>query len=196
MRDTQTAAGGTTRVAAFLLPGSRSSCEQGACPSYRRFPDKAQLIDELFADHVGRLVVKAEEALERDDPWDALVAFMEAAVEVNATNRGVKELVFGGADGAGLVDRARLQLAPLVQELVRRARASGDLRADVSLTDMPLIQFMVSSLGDLRGPYAAGIWRRYLRIVLDGLRTPEPTPLARPAISLPELAETMKASAR
>jgi AcrR family transcriptional regulator len=166
----------------------------GVATAYRRFPDKSQLIDELFADHVGRLVALAEEALERDDPWEALVGFIEAAVEVNATNRGVKELVFG-LGGAGLVDRARAQLAPLVAQLVQRAQASGDLRADISLTDMPLIQFMVSSLGEIRGPHAEGIWRRYLGIVLDGLRTPEPRPLGRRAMTLPEWAETMKAAA-
>jgi AcrR family transcriptional regulator len=167
----------------------------GVATAYRRFPDKAQLIDELFADHVGRLVALAEEALERDDPWEALVGFIEAAVDINAANRGVKELVFGGADGAGLVDRARLQLAPLVAQLMQRAQASGDLRADVSITDMPLIQFMVSSLGEIRGPHAELIWRRYLGIVLDGLRTPEPRPLGRRAMTLPEWAETMKAAA-
>ena len=69
------------------------------------------------------------------------------------------------------------------------------MRPDVSVTDMPLIQLMLSSLGDLRGPHAQGIWRRYVGIVLDGLRTPEPRPLARPAITLAEFAETMRASA-
>ena len=167
----------------------------GVATAYRRFPDKAQLIDELLADHVARLVALAEEALERDDPWEALVGFIEAAVDINAANRGVKELVFGSADGARLVDRARLQLAPLVAQLVQRAQASGDLRADISITDMPLIQFMVSSLGEIRGPHAERIWRRYLGIVLDGLRTPEPRPLERRAMTMPEWAETMKAAA-
>ena len=166
----------------------------GVATAYRHFPDKPQLIDALYAVHVGRLVARAEEALQDDDSWAALVGFMEDAVEINATNRAVKELIFGGADGAGFIDRARLRLAPLVTELLRRAQASGDVRADVSMTDMPLIQLMVSSLGELRGPHAAGIWHRYLGIVLDGLRTPEPRPLARPPITLAEFAETIRAS--
>jgi AcrR family transcriptional regulator len=168
----------------------------GVATAYRHFPDKQQLIDALYAEHVARLVARAEAALEEDDPWEALAGFLGDAVEINATNRAVKELVFGGADGAGFIDRARSQLAPIVNQLLLRAQASGDVRADVSITDMPLIQLMVSSLGDLRGPHAAGIWHRCLGLVLDGLRTPDPRPLARPPMTLPEYTETVKALGR
>jgi AcrR family transcriptional regulator len=168
----------------------------GVGTAYRRFPDKQQLIDALFEDHVARLVAMADEALAHDDPWAGLVGYLEGAVEVNATNRGVKELMFSGGHGAALVDRTRLRLAPLVQELVRRAQASGDLRPDVDFTDMPLIQFMVAGLADLGGPHAPAMWRRQLGIVLDGLRTPEPRPLAAPPIGLPAFVETISARSR
>ena len=166
----------------------------GVATAYRHFPDKPQLVDALYADHVARLVERAEAALEQDDAWPALVGFLHDAVELNATNRAVKQLVFGGHGAGGMVDRARMQLAPLVAQLLLRAQANGDVRADVGVTDMPLIQVMVSSLGELRGPHAAGIWHRYLGLVLDGLRTPDPHPLPRPPISLEEFAETVQAS--
>jgi len=166
----------------------------GVATAYRRFPDKSELIDALFEHHVARLVALAKDALEVEDPWTGLVEFLHAAVEANATNRGIKELLFGGADRTVFVARARLQLAPIVDALVRRAQASGDLRSDVTVTDMALIQFMVSGLGDLRGPHAHGLWHRYLSLLLDGLRTPEPRPLAAPPITLAEFAETMTAS--
>jgi AcrR family transcriptional regulator len=169
----------------------------GVGTAYRRFPDKEQLIEALFEDHIGRIVSLAEEALGRDEPWAALVGFMEAAVELNATNRGVKELMFSGRQGTALVDnKARRRLVPLVQELVRRAQASGELRADVEVTDMPLIQFMVAGLADLGGRHAPAIWRRQLGIVLDGLRTPDPRPLAAPPIGLPAFVETVSRRSR
>lgn len=167
----------------------------GVATAYRRFPDKSELIDALFENHVARLVAMAEGALEVEDPWTGLVGFLHSAVELNATNRGVKELMFGGAaDGTGLLDRIRLQLAPIVSELVRRAQAAGDLRGDVTVTDIALIQFMVSGLGDLGGPHARGLWHRYLSLLLDGLRTPAPQALAVPPITLPQYVETMMAS--
>ena len=56
---------------------------------------------------------------------------------------------------------------------------------------MPLLQLMVSGLADLGGPHAPGLWRRYLGIVLDGLRTPDPRPLAVPPLDPAAFAETM-----
>jgi AcrR family transcriptional regulator len=155
----------------------------GVATAYRRFPDKALLIDALLEAHVDRLLELAREALEVDDPWTGLVGFMEATVEVNATNRGVKELLFSGRHRLALVGEARRRLMAVVDELVRRAQANGDLRSDVEVTDMPLIQFMVSSLGDLGGPHPIDLWRRYLGIVLDGLHTPRPRPLATPPLT-------------
>jgi AcrR family transcriptional regulator len=168
----------------------------GVGTAYRRFPDKAQLIDALFEDLLEQLVTLAEEGLAADDPWAGFVSFMEGAVGLHTSNRGVKDLMFSEGYAAEFVGRARLRLAPLVQELVRRAQASGDLRADVDFTDMPLIQFLVSSVGEFGGPHTAGLWRRYLAIVLDGLRTPEPRPLAPPALTLDAFAQTIASTSR
>ena len=55
---------------------------------------------------------------------------------------------------------------------------------------------MVSALGELGGPHASGLWRRFLHIVLDGLRTPEPGPLTPPPLTTQELVEKVAASRR
>jgi hypothetical protein len=70
---------------------------------------------------------------------------------------------------------------------VRRAQASGALRDDVVATDLPLLQFMVSSAAELTPPHAPELWRRYLALAIDGLRTPDPHPLPQPGLSLDEL---------
>jgi AcrR family transcriptional regulator len=166
----------------------------GVATAYRRFPDKALLVDTLLEERVERIAALAEEALEADDPWEGLVQYLEAAVELHSTHRGVKELMFGAGHRQSRVARVGQRMAPLTEQLVRRAQASGQLRADVELTDIALIQRMVSALGELRGPHAPGLWRRYLRIVIDGLRTPEPGPLGPPPLTTHELVETVAAS--
>ena len=70
---------------------------------------------------------------------------------------------------------------------MRRAQASGSLRSDVVASDVPLLQFIVSSVAELTGPNAPKLWRRYLALVLDGLRTPDPHPLPQLGLSLDEL---------
>jgi len=167
----------------------------GVATAYRRFPDKAQLVDTLYADHVEHLVELAREGLGADDPWAALAAFMERTVEANASNRAVKELMFdsAGDERLALVGRARDQLMPVAAQLLAAAQASGDVRSDVAVTDLPLIQFMVSGLSELGGPNAAALRRRQLALVLDGLRTPGPAPLPAPPLTPREFVEAVTA---
>ena len=159
----------------------------GVGTAYRRFPDKRRLIEELFEDRVARLVELAEEALAADDAWEGLAGFLERATEDQIANRGLKEIVFGGDQGTELAKDARARVAPLIDRLVRRAQASGSLRSDVVASDVPLLQFIVSSVAELTGPNAPELWRRYLALVLDGLRTPDPHPLPQLGLSLDEL---------
>jgi hypothetical protein len=53
-------------------------------------------------------------------------------------------------------------------------------------SDVLLLQFIVSSAAELTTTHAPELWRRYLTIVLDGLRTPDPHPLPQPGLSVDE----------
>jgi AcrR family transcriptional regulator len=167
----------------------------GVGTAYRRFPDKQKLIEALFEERVDRLVELAEAGLAADDPWEGLTGFLEAATELHIANRGLKELIFGSEHGAALAPRARAKIAPLVEQLVRRAKESGALRDDVVTEDVPLIQFIVSSASELTTRTAPDLWRRYLALVLDGLRTPHPHPLPEPGLSSDELDAVIREAA-
>ena len=67
----------------------------------------------------------------------------------------------------------------------QRAQADGSLRPDVAATDMPLLQLMLGSLSECTRDVEPEVWRRYLGIVTDGLRTRRDEPTALPP--LPEL---------
>jgi AcrR family transcriptional regulator len=158
----------------------------GVGTAYRRFPDKRKLIEELFEDRVAHMVALAERALAADDAWEGLAGFIEQATEHQIANRGLREIAFGNDEGTALAARARARLAPLTERLVRRAQESGDLRADVVASDVLLLQFIISSAAELTTTHAPELWRRYLTMVLDGLRTPDPHPLPQPGLSLDE----------
>ena len=144
---------------------------------YRRFPDKEALVDAHFEERIDEVRALALEAAEIDDPWDALTTFLERATEMHCHDRALKELVFSTAHGQDRVARARERIKPAVDRLVARAHASGQLRADVSLNDIPIVQLMVTAVIDYAQDAAPGVWRRYLALMLDGLRA-ERTPLA------------------
>jgi AcrR family transcriptional regulator len=168
----------------------------GVATAYRRFPDKRRLIEALFDERLDRLVELAEQGLAADDAWEGLVGFIERATELQIANRGLKELVFGSDQGTALAERIHAHVGPLAEELVRRAQATGALRADVVATDVPLLQFIISAAAELTSPHAPELWRRYLALVIDGLRTPDPHPLPQPGLSRGELPDAIRRTAR
>jgi AcrR family transcriptional regulator len=147
---------------------------------YRRFPDKEELIEALFEQRIGDLVALAEAARDEPDAWDGLVRFFESFVSLQAADRGLKEVLLTPDRGQERVARARARLAPVVDALLERAKADGVLRPDVVGPDLGLLQFMLGALADATRDVEPELWRRFLAIALDGLRTrrDDPSPLA------------------
>jgi AcrR family transcriptional regulator len=151
---------------------------------YRRFPDKEALIDALFEARMEDFRALAEHAASVEDPWEALVGFLEGAVGMQAADRGLKELVLCSGRGLERVATVRGQIAPLVAQVVARAVDAGVLRADVSHRDIPLINMMLGTVADAAREVESDLWRRYLGIVLDGLRAERAAPSALPVPAL------------
>jgi len=162
---------------------------------YRRFADKEVLIEALFEDQINAFAAMSEECLGFDDAWAGLLAFLERATELHARDRGFKEVALSGVHGLERCDRARQLMLPLVVALVERAQAEGSLRADLDPTDLPLLQLMLGSLSECTRDVDPELWRRYLGIVTDGLRTRRdgPSPLSRPALTADQTQCTMRA---
>lgn len=159
---------------------------------YRRFPDKESLVEELFRDRVNALVTRAEQALTEPDPWLALVSYLESAIELMAGNVGLRQLLMFSTYGKQRVAYARRRMQPVVTKLAERAQASGDLRADFAGTDIKMIVFMLTSVSEYAAASRPELWRRYLALLLDGLRpareTTTPLPVAAPTSDELELA--------
>src|SRR3954466_13328981 len=60
---------------------------------YRRFPDKELLIDALFEQRIESISAVAAQALEIEDPWEAFQFYFEQGSELQARDRGLKELL-------------------------------------------------------------------------------------------------------
>ncbi len=151
---------------------------------YRRFPDKAVLIDALFEDRLETLVDIATQSLTREDPWEAVAWFMEGYVALQVADRGLRQLLLSSPHGEHRAQRARSRIKPVVDELLRRAQDSGELRPDVAGSDVALLQFMLAALVDYTHEVDAMVWRRFLRIVLDGLATRREAPSPLPGEAL------------
>ena len=159
---------------------------------YRRFADKELLIDALFEQRIESMCSIAAEALEQDDPWDGFVYFFEQGSELQARDRGLKELLTCSAHGGGCVAEARERLRSLVTQVFDRAKAAGVVRADADPFDAPVIAFMVGAVMDRSRDIEPDLWRRYLQIVLDGLRPCAASPLPVEALSSEKLDAVMR----
>jgi AcrR family transcriptional regulator len=136
---------------------------------YRRFPDKAQLIDELFEQRVEELVALMDTAVADPDPWHGLIDFLAQMAELGAADRALKDILTSTPDGAQRVCRIRDRLLPGGAELVRRAQAAGQLRGDIAVTDMPMIQLLLGALMDASREVSPDLWRRYLAMFVRGM---------------------------
>jgi AcrR family transcriptional regulator len=164
----------------------------GTGTAYRRFPNKDALIEALMADRIGELAAIAEECLEDPDPWRGLAGYFERALALQASDRGLKDVLFSPGRGRDRVAHARRSLAPIVTRLVRRAVDAGVVRGDIATSDVPVINFMLNTVVDFGRDVEPELYRRYLTIVLDGLRPREdPTPLPVEALKIPAFQEAL-----
>jgi AcrR family transcriptional regulator len=163
---------------------------------YRRFPDKEQLIDALFEERMEEFAGFAEAGLAIEDPWDGLVHFMLGTQELQCEDRGLKEIVHSTDHGADRVARARERVEPLITRLLARAQEAGAVRADLALTDIPMMQSAVAAVADTTSDLAPDLWRRALTLMLDGIRADRAgnTPFVTPALTLDELQQAMHAA--
>jgi AcrR family transcriptional regulator len=162
---------------------------------YRRFTNREALIDALFETKIGEIVALAEQAAALEDPWEGLRAWIDAIASLQGRDRGLKAVLLSTVEGRERTDAARDRIIPIVEGLVARAKASGELRDDVELTDFPLLELMLGSVAERLKQTDPERWRRYLTIVLDGLRTRRdgPTPLPSPPLRQDELEALMRA---
>src|SRR5690348_6981256 len=116
---------------------------------YRRFPDKAQLIDELFEERLEEIHALIETAIADPDPWHGLSSFLENVSKIQASDRTVKELLFNTPCCAERVPKMQAKMFPLATVLVKQAQESGQLRPDAAAQDVPMVQLMIGTIIDL-----------------------------------------------
>jgi AcrR family transcriptional regulator len=162
---------------------------------YRRFPEKAQLIEELFEQQVSELVGLMEEAVENPDPWEGLTGFLRRNLELQARDRAFREIIVGTPETAQRMREIRARMFPLGARLVQRAKDAGALRADFEPSDVPMMFLMLTTVLDAAREVEPDLWRRYLEVFIQGLRaepTP-PAPLATPALDGQQVPSVMGA---
>jgi AcrR family transcriptional regulator len=152
----------------------------GTGTAYRHFRNKHVLAAEVLADATEQIVRDAERALQIEDPWLALVDFFEATAERQAADRGLYQSLAGQGN---VDDKARIwpQIVVTVTALFERAKSAGVIRQDAEPEDAALLLAMLGVVVDPAEGPTSGLWRRYLSLLLDGLRATDRPALPGPA---------------
>ena len=167
----------------------------GTGTAYRHFPNKQAVAAEVLADATEQIATDAREALAMDDPWRALVTFFERAAARQARDRGLYETLTGQGNDE---EQARIwpEIIAAVSQLFDRAHRSGAVRADAAPQDIAVIFALLGPAFEMSRTTSPELWRRYLALILDGLRASDRPELPAPPPPLTALNTILKAGKR
>lgn len=141
---------------------------------YRRFPDRAALVQAVAVDSIQRLTRMGEAAwAEEPDAWSALRRFVRGGGELRQVLSAVRPRLLGTVHENRELLRAGREWLGVLTRMVERAQADGVLRRDVGPGDIAvLLSQLTRPLPGLSTELADVLPDRLLEIMLDGLRAP------------------------
>ncbi|MFI9649029.1 TetR/AcrR family transcriptional regulator [Streptomyces sp. NPDC052040] len=160
----------------------------GNATVYRNFPDRDALAREIVCSVLDRTSEVAERALvECADAFEALELFAHAAADERLS--ALCPMVSTTFDqNHPDLEAARERIERLVEELMERARASGQLRPDVGVGDLTIGVAQLSRPPAGTACLSADRYmHRHLQLFLDGLRAPARSELPGTAVTMEEL---------
>ena len=140
---------------------------------YRHFPTRLDLIEVVLAGQIAELVALGRGLLSAEDEFDALSAWLRAAVMHALTYRGLSAAVMNSALDRenGLVSSWHAELFEVGAVLLARARQSGAVVANADEADvLKMIGAIAWAAQD--APDSSAQADRLLALLMNGLRHP------------------------
>jgi len=139
----------------------------GAGTLYRHFPMRIDLVEAVYRDEVDKLTSDAEKFVAEEDPWEAMVSWLQAFVRYTSSKRTfLSELHEAFEKNPELRVRSRERIESAIDTVLIPAQEAGVVRTDLDGSDlMQLISAMCMSA--TLTPEQSG---RLLAMIEDGLR--------------------------
>lgn len=149
----------------------------GVATVYRHFPTPEALLETIAAPGFETLVSHAEQALSGGDAWTALRDFLFAATDALIGDASMSPVFAAPVNALPRTVELKERLTALFGQLLDQAHAAGAADPGVTRADMVPLMCGVVYAATVH-PAAttedrAAAARRYLTVVLEGLRTRE-----------------------
>jgi AcrR family transcriptional regulator len=162
---------------AFALHGAEASLDDiakraGVGPGtlYRHFPSRGKLAEAVYRDGVRTLCDTGEMLLETEPPGDALMDWLRAFARYAAEKKGLGKSLLDTIDNRDeLFRELHLMINATAIALLDRAKAAGEIRADLEVSDLIRLASAVGSAAE-QSPEGSILSDRLLSLSLDGLR--------------------------
>lgn len=148
---------------------------------FRHFPTKEHLIAAILTDRLEEVLRLGRDLLEGQDACAALYEFMRAGAEMQAQDRGFFEAIWKEGFLEQEVHETKQRLVEVTGALLARAQEQGAVRDDVTTEDVLMLECASVQAAAPFHAQAPQLWRRYLDLAFDGLRTQAAHPLSHPA---------------
>jgi len=152
----------------------------GIATVYRRFPTRDDLIVACFEHRLEEYALAAEEALQAPDGWSGFRGYVERICGMQAADRGLKDVLTRTFPDARALEANRARGYELSVRLIERAQAEGTLRSDLVPEDLVLLLMANAGVVQGMGTAAPDGPRRFVALLLDGLRSEGATELPPP----------------
>ncbi len=174
----------------------------GVATIYRRFPNKDDLIFEIYEPKLRDGEELARRAADYAHAWDGLAWFIEQSSYELASDRGFRQFILGGFNEvlgwsrsapstamSELLAETDRRVGQTLESLLERAKADGDLREDFEVTDVQVVSAAIQATVSFGGADHPELYRRVVGLLLDGMRPSrrKPTDLAVRALTVGEL---------
>jgi len=138
----------------------------GISALYRRYASKEDLLRTLCHDGLRTFIAEAEHAAEDPDGWTAFETFLRGVVDADVHSLTVHLAgTFTPTDG---MNADAVRAGELAEALFQRARPT--MRTDATSGDVTMLLEMCAAVRVPDPARTAQLRRRYLTILLDGLR--------------------------
>ena len=134
---------------------------------YRHFPTREHLLAEVYQQEMRELVESASTLLAKLPPFEALTRWLDRIMEYARVKRGVIAAIEAAAWQDLYADH-RDRLDQALDDMLDRAKESGDVRSDVDATDVILLLGALSRVPPAEWEARS---RKAITVILRGLRT-------------------------